>query len=122
MSGHDHHDIKASVRRYVLVFVALIVGTVLTVGAYYIHLPSVALTVAVAMFIASVKAFLVAGFFMHLISEKKMIYSILASTAFFFTGLMYLTVWAHGQAPPGTVYLGASPAASQSEAAHKAQH
>lgn len=53
-----------------------------TVGAYYVHLPSVALTVAVALFIASVKAFLVAGFFMHLISEKKMIYGILAATVF----------------------------------------
>ena len=76
------------------VFVCLLVGTVLTVGAYYLHLPSVALTISVALFIASVKAFLVAGYFMHLISEKKMIYGILASTGFFFTGLMFITIWA----------------------------
>jgi len=30
---------------------------------------------------------------MHLISEKKMIYSVLAFTVFFFAALMYLTVW-----------------------------
>jgi hypothetical protein len=30
---------------------------------------------------------------MHLISERKMIYGILAATAFFFGGLMYLTLW-----------------------------
>jgi hypothetical protein len=36
---------------------------------------------------------LVAGFFMHLISEKKMIYSVLAFTVFFFAALMYLTIW-----------------------------
>jgi cytochrome c oxidase subunit IV len=108
MSGHSHHDIQASIRRYLFVFGALIVGTIVTVGAYYIHIPSVAMTVALAMLIASVKAFLVAGYFMHLMSERKMIYGILGSTAFFFSVLMYLTVWAHGQAIPGTVYLGAS--------------
>jgi hypothetical protein len=30
---------------------------------------------------------------MHLMSEKKMIYAILIATIFFFTGLMFLTVW-----------------------------
>jgi hypothetical protein len=30
---------------------------------------------------------------MHLISEKKMIYGILIATVFFFTGLMFLTIW-----------------------------
>lgn len=76
-----------------MVFFGLLLGTVITVGAYYIHLPSIALTVAVALFIAIVKAFLVAGYFMHLLSEKKMIYGILIATVFFFAGLMYLTIW-----------------------------
>jgi hypothetical protein len=35
----------------------------------------------------------VAGYFMHLISEKKMIYGVLAATAFFFVGLMGLIIW-----------------------------
>ena len=48
---------------------------------------------AIALFIASIKAFLVAGYFMHLMSEKKMIYGILLATVFFFAGLMYLTIW-----------------------------
>jgi cytochrome c oxidase subunit 4 len=93
MSDHHGHNIHDEVRRYLLVFGALLVGTVVTVGAYYLHLSSVALTIAVALFIASVKAFLVAGYFMHLISEKKMIYGILMATVFFFAGLMYLTIW-----------------------------
>ena len=62
MSSHDTHDLQKSVRRYLFGFYALIAGTVITVGAYYVHIPSVALTIAVAMFIASVKAFLVAGY------------------------------------------------------------
>jgi cytochrome c oxidase subunit 4 len=92
----DHHsadDIKKTVRKYLMVFGALIVGTVITVAVSYIHFSSMALTVAVALLIASVKAFLVAGYFMHLISERKMIYGILAATTFFFIGLMYLTIW-----------------------------
>jgi cytochrome c oxidase subunit 4 len=91
--NHSIEEFKHHVRRYVLVFVLLIVGTVATVGASYFKIDSVALTVAIALFIACVKAFLVAGYFMHLISEKKMIYGILVATVFFFAGLMYLTVW-----------------------------
>ena len=94
MSDPHAHDLKKSIRRYLFVFYALIVGTIITVSAYYLHIPSVPVTIAVALFIASVKAFLVAGYFMHLISEKKMIYGIMASTAFFFVGLMFLTIWA----------------------------
>src|SRR6266852_65481 len=92
----DHHsaeDFKKHVRRYLLVFCALIVGTVITVAASWLHIDSVAKTVAIALFIACIKGFLVAGYFMHLISEKKMIYGILLATVFFFAGLMYLTVW-----------------------------
>lgn len=87
-----------------LVFASLLVGTALTVGMYYIHIPSVAITITVAMFIASIKAFLVAGFFMHLISEKKAIYAILATTAFFFVGLAGLTLWSLHDFPFGTKY------------------
>jgi len=93
MSDHHAHDIHQSVRRYILVFVALLIGTVITVLAAKVDLGSPTINIVVALIIASAKAFLVAGYFMHLISEKKMIYSILAFTAFFFAGLMYLTIW-----------------------------
>src|SRR5215475_11686143 len=91
--SHDAHDIQKHVKRYLFVFYALIVGTVITVAVSYLHIDSVALTVAIALFIACIKGFLVAGYFMHLMSEKKMIYGILLATAFFFAGLMYLTIW-----------------------------
>src|SRR6266581_3907460 len=104
---HSHdHDISKHVKVYVAVFIALLLGTILTVAMYYQHFESVAVTVAIALFIATVKASLVAGFFMHLISEKKAIYAILMATVFFFAGLMYLTVWARGEMPKGTTYLG----------------
>ena len=90
---HDAHDVQKDVRKYLTVFGALLVGTILTVGMYFVYFQSHAVTITIALFIASVKGFLVAGYFMHLISERKMIYGILAATVFFFAGLMYLTVW-----------------------------
>src|SRR6185312_9085443 len=100
----EHADhIAHHVRRYLIVFVALIIGTILTVLASYIHFPSREINVAVALLIASCKAFLVAGYFMHLISEKQMIYGILAFTVFFAIGLMGLTLWSFGDFPPLTI-------------------
>jgi cytochrome c oxidase subunit IV len=89
----DSHDVAKHVRIYIGVFIALLCGTLLTVGMYYIHFESIALGIAIALFIASVKAFLVAGFFMHLISEKTAIYAVMATTVFFFIALMSLTVF-----------------------------
>jgi caa(3)-type oxidase subunit IV len=61
------------------------------------------LNVAVALLIAVAKASLVACYFMHLISEKKLIYSVMGFTAFFFIGLMFLTIWAFADFPRHTV-------------------
>jgi cytochrome c oxidase subunit IV len=91
--NHDAHDFQKHVKRYLFVFYALIVGTIATVLASWAHIDSVALTVAIALFIACIKGFLVAGYFMHLMSERKMIYGIMIATVFFFASLMYLTVW-----------------------------
>src|SRR5688500_9815017 len=105
MSDHNPAEIKKHLKLYIAVFVALLVGTLLTVWAWTWHFDSMAVTVGVAMFIATIKAFLVAGYFMHLMSEKKTVYAILLVTVFFFAGLMYLTVWSRGEIPTGTVYF-----------------
>jgi len=92
----DEQTIEAMrhhIRRYVIVGIALAIGTALTVWASLIDFGSREINIVVALLIACVKGFLVAGFFMHLISEKKMIYAVLAFTAFFFSGLMYLTLF-----------------------------
>lgn len=93
--GHGHGSIKV----YIGVFLALIFGTIITVAAWKVHLPTIFLTVLVALIIASVKASLVAGWFMHLASEQRMIYAILGFTAFFFVAMMALTIWAMSDAP-----------------------
>ena len=120
MSDHSAHDVKQSVKRYLFVFYALLFGTMITVAASYIHFGHRSINIAVALFIATVKAFLVAGYFMHLISEKKLIYSILAFTGFFFAGMMYLTVWSRGQIPVGTIHFdaGAGRPAATTQSSH----
>lgn len=101
--AHPADHFSHHVRRYLFVFYALIFGTIITVGASYIPFGSREINIAVALFIACGKAFLVAGYFMHLISERKMIYGIMAFTAFFFIGLMGLTLWAMGDFPFNTI-------------------
>ena len=90
----SHDDIDHHVKIYMRVFAALIVLTFVTVGVTYIHLP-LAGAVMLALFIASIKGGLVACYFMHLISEQKMIFWILGLTFFFFIGLLSLpSLWA----------------------------
>jgi cytochrome c oxidase subunit 4 len=103
METHSHDDIRHHVRRYLFVFYALLFGTLITVGASYIPFGSRTINIAVALFIALGKASLVACYFMHLISERKMIYGILTFTAVFVVGLMFLTLWSFGDFPRHTV-------------------
>ena len=107
MGEHSSPEsIKRAVRVYLVIGLALIAGTILTVWASYIHFGSVAWNIAVALVIATTKSFLVAGFFMHLLSEKKTIYATLATTAFFFVALMGLTLWSMNDFPHFTQIFG----------------
>ena len=92
MTSDHAADIDRHVRVYITVFVALMVLTVVTVAISYLHLP-LAAAVTVALFVATVKGTLVAGYFMHLISEKKLIYAVLLVTGFFFIALLALPVF-----------------------------
>ena len=88
----DHAaDIDRHVRVYITVFVALMVLTIVTVWVSRYHLP-VPVAVSVALLVATIKGSLVACYFMHLISEKKLIYAVLLLTAIFFVALLALPV------------------------------
>ncbi|MDO8674815.1 MAG: cytochrome C oxidase subunit IV family protein [Candidatus Omnitrophota bacterium] len=93
MFGHTH-DIHKEIRAYLLVFGALLLLTGITVAINRLHLPT-HLAVTLALMVACVKGFLVVGFFMHLLSERQLIYSILAFTVFFFFSMMFLTTGNH---------------------------
>ena len=90
---HDH-DVRKDIRKYIGVFVALLVLTVATVAVSRFHIGKPGDNtgnILVALLIAFVKAGLVAAFFMHLSSERWTIYRFLILTAFFVLGLFLLT-------------------------------
>jgi cytochrome c oxidase subunit 4 len=99
----DHAvDIDRQVRIYITVFVSLMALTIITVAISRFHLP-IPIAVSVALLVAIIKGSLVACYFMHLISEKKLIYAVLVLTAAFFVALLALPVltvhngfWIHG--------------------------
>ncbi len=91
MQHGSQEEIQKQVRIYIAVFVALAALTVITVAISYLKLPLIP-AVSVALFIATLKGSLVALFFMHLISEKQIIFSVLALTFVFFLFLLILPV------------------------------
>jgi cytochrome c oxidase subunit 4 len=91
MSEHTAAEIDKHVRVYITVFVTLMVLTIVTVAISRFHLP-VPLAVTVALVVATIKGTLVACYFMHLISEQKLIYAVLGLTVVFFVVLVALPV------------------------------
>ena len=91
MENVSKEEIERHVKIYISVFAALAFLTIVTVAVSYLNL-SVPASIAVALFIATVKGSLVAAFFMHLLSEKQIIYAILIMTVVFFLVLLFIPV------------------------------
>jgi cytochrome c oxidase subunit 4 len=99
------HDVKKEVRIYLSVFGALLFLTIVTVSVSYLHL-NIVQAILLALFVATIKAGLVACYFMHLISEQKLIYSVLASTMLLFASMMFLIVYGAKDHLVGTKMVG----------------
>jgi cytochrome c oxidase subunit 4 len=76
MKEHD-----SGIRIYVVVWGALVVLTAVTVAVSYVHLGM--MNVVVALLVASVKASLVALFFMHLRFENRLVWGFALTPVFF---------------------------------------
>jgi FtsH-binding integral membrane protein len=105
MSESESHpvDFKSYLKRCVYVFIAVLCA--ISVMIFISSLPPTytwAVKVTLILAVACVNAFLVAGFLMHLLSEKKLIYTLLGFTVFFFAGLIGLTLYAMQDFPTGT--------------------
>jgi cytochrome c oxidase subunit 4 len=85
----DTASVKKGVRSYIIVFVALMAFTIITVAASRLSL-AVPIAITVALIIAAMKGSMVAGVFMHLSHEKKWIYGALALTVVFFIVLIFV--------------------------------
>lgn len=83
---------------YLIIFAALGGLTIVTVAIAGLDLPR-PLGIAIALLVASVKASLVAAVFMHLLSEKKVLYALLILCGFFFIVLMLLPVFTDFEPP-----------------------
>jgi cytochrome c oxidase subunit 4 len=82
MNEAEAARVKEHVKVYVMVFVALGVLTIVTVGISYLELPT-PWAITLAMLVATIKAGLVACYFMHLISEERVILLLLLLCAAF---------------------------------------
>ncbi|HEX5108534.1 MAG TPA: cytochrome C oxidase subunit IV family protein [Vicinamibacterales bacterium] len=100
------HDTTVEVRGYLAVLGALLLLTLITVGVSYLRLPE-APAVLVALTIALGKAALVAMFFMHLKSEKPMVFWPLGLTAVVFVALIAFALWTEADHLFGTRFTGA---------------
>tara|TARA_Y100001970_G_C14125663_1_gene798800 strand:+ start:127 stop:432 length:306 start_codon:yes stop_codon:yes gene_type:complete len=89
MSNSEKEHIQEHIKIYLNVFGALAILTIITVAVSYLEVSTVE-GIMLALAIASVKASLVAGYFMHLISEKQTIIWILILTFVFFLILMFI--------------------------------
>lgn len=88
--GHDNSPeaIRKEIRKYLIVFGALAALTIVTVAISQLHLPTWQ-AITLALVVATIKGSLVAAFFMHLLSERRLIYAVLGLTIFFFGMLMW---------------------------------
>jgi hypothetical protein len=105
-ASHGHPvDFKDYLRRCLYIFIAILCATSLMIWISYLpeHY-TWAQKVAMILVVAGANAFVVAGFLMHLISEKKMVYTVLAFTVFLAAALMWLTLYAMHDFPTGTTH------------------
>jgi len=115
MSGPGTNTHAVNVRGYLMVFATLMVLTIITVAVASLNL-SEGTTVLVAVSIATIKAALVAMFFMHLKSEKPMVFWPLGLTAVLFAALFAFLLWTEGDHLFGTKFsdaFGSAPKTSE---------
>ena len=79
-----------SVRVYITIFLALLVGTALTVAAAFFNFPG-RLNTIVALTIATAKATLVVLYFMHVRYSARLVWVIVASALFWMAILFAFT-------------------------------
>ena len=85
-------EIQKSVRKYIIIGIALLALSGFTVWLSTVELPTHGLNILVGMIVATFKASLVALIFMHLNHERPIIYKVLAFTVAFAIVLFVLFI------------------------------
>ncbi|HEY5296963.1 MAG TPA: hypothetical protein VIK59_03475 [Verrucomicrobiae bacterium] len=102
MSESQSTDFNSYLRRCLYVFIAAVCMITLMIVVSFLPNVGWSVKVPVILAIAGVNAFVVAGFLMHLLSEKKMVYTVLGLTVVLVIALAALTVYAMHDFPAGT--------------------
>ncbi|MBK9137181.1 MAG: hypothetical protein IPM17_00170 [Verrucomicrobia bacterium] len=89
MSDNNSQALQQEARRHLIIFGAVALGTILIVLSSFAPLAT-GVKIAAVLAVAIAQASLVAGFLMHLITEKRMVISSLVLTAIFFVALIFL--------------------------------
>ena len=118
----DHHDDDAHLRGLYMIYAALMVLLVLTVGAAFIHKGSFNIVVALA--IAVTKASMVIWVFMHVREGGKLVW-IFATAAFVWLGILLVLTMSdylsRHQLPRGDPYNGSAPFVQSAAEQHSDQ-
>lgn len=104
MAHSDSHTAHSHLKELTLTFVALIVLTIVTVKIAKVDFGSIAVNIGIALLIASVKALLVALYFMHLKWEEKLIVAFAALSVPFVILMVSTMVWDVAQKTAEQVY------------------
>src|SRR6185503_465998 len=118
MSDQSHHS--GGTKIYYQVFGALLFLTIVTVLVGFMHV-NIVLGVAVALVIATIKSSLVVSFFMHLISEKKLIYQAMITTMLLFVTIVILFIVSYYDLPQGSQHIKVEPAQTSAPEHHAAE-
>ncbi len=101
---HEHPvDFNSYLRKCGMVLAVVLGAVGLMIWTSFLPHASWGEKIGIILAIASCNAFVVAGFLMHLLSERKMVYTILGFTVSFVIGLFGLTLWAMSDFPRNTV-------------------
>ena len=94
--GSSAEEIRGHLKKYYMVFGALLVLTAVTVLVAKLHV-SIGMAVVIALFVAGIKGSLVACYFMHLMEEKSMLMWILGICVLFFLVLLLVPMFTIGE-------------------------
>ena len=97
-------SIKKETKNYITIFIILAGLTLITASLKFVDF-EMSTRIIIALSIAVLQGTLSVCYFMHLISEKKLVYSVLILTAVFFIALMTLTLTGHHDIRTGAQFV-----------------
>jgi caa(3)-type oxidase subunit IV len=88
-------EIQKSIKWYFAIGLGLILATIITWALSLVEFSTHGINILIGLLVAAIKVTFVGLFFMHLKSERALIYKVLAFTVVFVLALFLLTYWSH---------------------------